>query len=54
MIIASFMRVVYSLKHPSNVYICLNCLDNGSCWNVIYLECQNVIGALTIMQVLLK
>ena len=51
MIITSFMRVVYPLKYPSNA--CLSCLDNGPCcWNVFYLECQNVSkchGCLTIV-----
>ena len=41
MIFASFVRVVYPLKYPSNA--CFSCLDNGCCcWNAIYLECQNV------------
>ena len=31
-IITSFVRVVYSLKYPSNA--CLSCLDNcACCWN---------------------
>ena len=46
MIITSFVRVVYPLKYPSNA--CLSCLDDGSsCWNAIYLECQNVIDIST-------
>ena len=34
MIIASFVRVVYPLKYPSNA--CLSCLDNGP----LSLECN--------------
>ena len=53
MIITSFLQVVYPLKYPSNA--CLSCLDNGSCyWNVIYLECQNVIGVFLISWCLAK
>ena len=52
-IITSFVRVVYPLKYPSNA--CLSCLDNGySCWNAIYLWCQNVIGVLPVAGVLPK
>ena len=49
MIITSFVRVVYPLKYPSNA--CFSCLDNGPCcWNVFYLEYQNVMGvSLTIV-----
>ena len=36
MIIASFMRVVYPLKYPSNA--CLSCLDNGP----LLLECNYI------------
>ena len=48
MIIASFKRVVYPLKYPSNAY--LSFLDNGyCCWNVVYLERQNVISVLPVI-----
>ena len=53
MIITSFVRVVYPLKYPNNPR--LSCLDNGySCWNAIYLWCQNVIGVLPVAGVLPK
>ena len=42
MIIVSFLKVVYPLKYPSNA--CLSYLAMVK--NVIYLECQNVIGVL--------
>ena len=46
-IIASFMRVVYPLKNPSNA--CLSCLNDGfSYWNASYLKCQNIIGVLPV------
>ena len=52
-IVASFLRVVYLLKYRSNAY--LSCLDNGSsCWNTIYLECQNVVGVLQVSRCLAK
>ena len=41
------LPVVYPVKYPSNA--CLGCSDSGSCcWNVIYLEYQNVIGVLPV------
>ena len=41
-IIASFLMVIYPLKYPSNA--CLSCLENYSCWNVIYIECHRCLS----------
>ena len=43
-ITASFVRVVHPLKYCSN-NANLSCLENDpSCWNEIYLHCQNLMG----------